>query len=169
MIARIDDRAILCRTVRLLVCVTLVASSALTVPLYVFLPSIVRLFFGEAFLDCVGPGRILLAAAVVLSSNRVLTVVFRAIGRPMDAGIAEAIALGVTVVGLGLLLKPLGLIGAATTSFVAYLVSTIWMLWRAGRHFELPIRVFLFPGRDALPLLRQLGAIIAGRKNELSA
>jgi O-antigen/teichoic acid export membrane protein len=138
---------------RHLVTVTLVVSIVVTIPFIVFLPVVVDIAFGPRFAGSVGPGRILLVATIFQSVNRVLTTVLRAIGRPLDAGIGESIALAVTVIGLVVLLGRLALAGAAVTSLAAYLVSMIWMIRRAGRVLHLPAMAILVPDRDMILLL----------------
>ena len=80
--------------------------------------------------------------------------VLRGIGRPLTAGIAEFVALGATVAGLGALLPTLGLIGAAWATLLAYSVSGIWMAWRIRSFIGLPIRQLLTPDREGVELVR---------------
>ena len=74
-------------------------------------PLLVRGFFGDAYAPAITVARILLLAGVVLSVNRVAGSVLKAIGRPFDAGIAELMGLGATVVLLGIFIPTLGLNG----------------------------------------------------------
>lgn len=160
LIAGMDDGDDRSEAARRLVAVTFVASIFVTIPLFTLLPAIVRFLFGPEFSASVGPGRILLVAAVFLSLNRVLTMLFRAIGRPLEAGIGESIALVVTVVGLAFLLRRFALVGAATTSLAAYLTSMIWMIRRVSRALRLPARKFLVPDRDIVLSLQHMGETI---------
>jgi O-antigen/teichoic acid export membrane protein len=121
------------RTARRVIAGTLLASSALTIPVLLLLPRLIVAFFGRPYLAAVPAARILLVAAVVLSTNRVLGAVLRAAGRPLDTGWAELLALVVTGAGLAVLLPAFGLMGAAITSLLAYLVSVGWMAQRVTR------------------------------------
>jgi len=138
------------RAARRLIHVTLLGSVAATVPLLALLPTIIQVFFGRAFLGAVGPARVLLVAAVALSVGRVLGAVLRAVGRPLDAGLAEAAALGVTVLGLAVLLPFLGLMGAAFTSLAAYLLSAGWMAARLARALRVSAVALLLHDRTTM-------------------
>jgi O-antigen/teichoic acid export membrane protein len=131
---------------------TLLGAGAVAAPLVVFAPWLVRLVFGDAFAGAAQVSRILLAAAVVLTTNHVLQAVLKGLGRPLEAGAGEALALGATFAGLALLLPWLGLAGAALTALSAYLVSSLWLATRVGHAVGLnPVRIFLaVPGRTAL-------------------
>ena len=144
------------------VSITGFGATLLTLPLLVLTPQLIELFFGTAFLPAVDVTRVLLVAAIALSLNRVLQVVLQAANRPLDAGIAEIIAVGMTVAALAVLLPALGILGAGVASLLAYTTSTAWMLGRARRLLGASIREFLVPSREdlrrAVAPLRRLGA-----------
>src|SRR5205807_1714835 len=94
---------------RRLVGLTVVSSAAITVPLVAFTPMVIDLAFGNAFRGAAVVSRILLIAAIILGTNRVLGSILTGIGRPLDAGIAESVALVATFAGLASLLPTLGL------------------------------------------------------------
>lgn len=122
---------------------TAFSAAVLTLPLLVFAPQIIRVFFGTAFSGATTACRILLVAAVMLAVARLLGVFLKAIGRPLDAGIAEFVALGVTVVLLVGLLPLLGITGAAIASLAAYSVSAAWSFRRLCRATGLAFRDFI--------------------------
>jgi O-antigen/teichoic acid export membrane protein len=148
-VASADSAGERVRQARHLVGVTLLASVAVTVPVIAALPWLIRTFFGDAYAAAAGPGRVLLLAAVALSAGRVLGALLRAVGRPLDAGLAELFALVATVLGLVLLLPALGLAGAAFTSLGAYLLSSGWMAGRVARALGVSPARLLLPGREA--------------------
>jgi O-antigen/teichoic acid export membrane protein len=126
----------------------LLGAACITVPMVVFTPLLIRVLFGEAFLGAAPVARVLLVAAIFLSTNRVIDAVLKAIGRPLDAGMAECLSLGVTVAGLALLLPRLELLGAGVTSLLAYCSTTAWMASRAARALEVaPVALLLPRGR----------------------
>lgn len=133
---------------------TLLCSLLVSVPVALFAGPLVDLFFGHAFAPSTPIARVLLIAAVVLGANRVLEAILRAVGRPLDAGIAEFIALGATFAGLATLLPLLGLMGAAVASLLAYGVSSAWMLRRASLAFGIPVRRLLDIDRQDVAWLR---------------
>lgn len=121
------------RAARRFVSLTLALSFAVCMPLIVLAPQIVDLLFGAGFHEAGDISRILLVSVVVFSMNRSIEAVLRAVGRPLDAGIAEIIAVTVSLTALAVLLPALGLVGAALSSVLAAAVSGAWMIRRAGR------------------------------------
>ncbi len=108
-------------------------SLAVTAPLLVLAPRVIRWFFGTAFEGAASCARVLLVGAVFLSLGRIATAALAAAGRPLAAGAGEAIALVVTLVLLPILLPAYGLIGAAVASAVAYATSLGWSTRRLHR------------------------------------
>ena len=138
---------------RRLVSVTVALSSFIALPVLLLAPQLVVLFFGDAFRLAATVTRVLVLAGVGFSASRALEAVLRAIDRPLDAGIAEVVALGATCVGLAVLLPTLGLLGAGLASLLAYLVSCAWMTVRAARALEIRWLHLLLPDRASLTLL----------------
>jgi O-antigen/teichoic acid export membrane protein len=150
------------RKARHLIAVTLLGSLAVTGPVLLFLPALVDVFFGAAYRGAVNPGRVLLVAAVAFSVSRALGAVLRAVGRPLDAGLAEAVALGATVLGLAVLLPLLGLMGAALSSLGAYLLGAGWMAARLARALDVSPRALLLPDRELLALIPRVATTLGG-------
>jgi O-antigen/teichoic acid export membrane protein len=138
---------------RRLIGLTAVTSVAVTLPLIVFTPFVIDLAFGNAFRGAVLVSRILLFAGIILSTNRVLSSSLMGLGRPLDAGIAESVALFATFVGLATLLPAFGLLGAGLASFLAYSVSASWMVWRITRTLGLSAKDLLLPKRAGVQLV----------------
>lgn len=143
------DPAARIAAVRRYVGLTFVSASLLTVPLVLFAPALIRLFFGHGFSSAATVTRVLLVAAVLLTSTRLVQAMLKAVGRPLDAGISEFMALGVTVVALGVLLPWLGILGAGIASLLAYAASCVWTARRAARALELAsVRELVFARRN---------------------
>jgi O-antigen/teichoic acid export membrane protein len=123
----------------------LVGAACVAVPMIAFTPLLIRVFFGHDFLSATAVTRVLLVATVLLSANRVIGALLKAIGRPLDAGAAELLSLGMTVGGLALLLPRLELLGAGLTSLLAYSITTAWMTWKAARALNVPLLALLLP------------------------
>lgn len=134
-----ERRVIACWFVR----ASIVSSLLITVPMLLLCRPLTVLLFGESYAPVTNVARVLLVAGVALSVSRVLSTVLKASGRPLDAGIAEFVALGATVTGLAVMLPLLGLMGAACASLLAYAVSLSWMLRRATRALEIGWRELL--------------------------
>ena len=156
VIARLDPGEDRNAAARFFVGMTLVAATAVTLPILAFTPMIIDVFFGSAFADAADPSRILLLAAIVISMNAVLTAVVQAVGRPLDAGIAQGAALAGTIGGLAVLLPALGLIGAAVASLLAYGVAAAFLVHRAMRALEVPVGKVLIPDRATLVEFRSM-------------
>jgi O-antigen/teichoic acid export membrane protein len=125
--------------------ITLLATLCLTIPMILLMTPIVDFVFGSAFRPVAGIARVLLIGSVILGMNRVLGAAARGIGRPLDAGVAEGLALIVTVLALAVLLPMFGLMGAAVASLLAYLASAAWMLHKARRALGVTARSLILP------------------------
>jgi O-antigen/teichoic acid export membrane protein len=125
--------------------ITLLTTLCLTIPMILLMAPIIGLLFGSAFRPVAGVARVLLIGSVILGMNRVLGAVARGIGRPLDAGVAEGLALIVTVLALAVLLPMFGLMGAAVASLLAYLASAAWMLQKARRALGVTARSLILP------------------------
>ena len=112
---------------------TFISTAAVTVPVLLLAPEILRIVFGGDFVQATGVTRVLLVASIPLGTARVLEAVLKGINRPLHAGLAEGAGLIVTAVGLAALLPTLGLMGAAITSLAAYLLSAGVALHLANR------------------------------------
>ena len=129
---------------------TLLAGVIITVPLLILEPWLIRQLFGEDFEGAVDVGRVLLIAAVFFGLNRVVEAVLQGVGRPLEASIGEAIALGCTVAGLAILLPTVGILGAGITSLFAYLAANVFLLRRAAAALEVPVRGLIVPNPAVL-------------------
>ena len=112
---------------------TFISTAAVTVPVLLLAPEILRIVFGADFVQATGVTRVLLVASIPLGTARVLEAVLKGINRPLHAGFAEGAGLIVTAVGLAALLPTLGLMGAAITSLAAYLLAAGVALHLANR------------------------------------
>jgi peptidoglycan biosynthesis protein MviN/MurJ (putative lipid II flippase) len=97
---------------------------------------------------------ILLVASIPLAGVTILAAVFSAGTRILAAGVSEIATMGLTVVGLLLLLRPLGGLGAAIVSLVAYTFNFSWLLRIALRDHGGTLAEYLFIRRDELGQVR---------------
>jgi O-antigen/teichoic acid export membrane protein len=112
------------------VALTVVASVTVTLPILIFTQPLLVFFFGHSFASVANVARVLLLAAVILSTNCVLGATLAGLGRPLEQGIGELVALAGTAASLAVLLPRLGLLGAAIASVIAYAMSMAWMVHR---------------------------------------
>jgi O-antigen/teichoic acid export membrane protein len=129
---------------------TVLVSAAFTIPFILFAGPLIALLFGDAFRGATTVCRILLVAAVALSTTRAVGAILKAVNRPLDAGIAETLALLVTVVALAALLPKMGIMGAGVASLVAYLVSCAFSVRQAARALGIAPRSMILPTRTDL-------------------
>jgi O-antigen/teichoic acid export membrane protein len=141
------------RAARRMSTTALVGSVAVTIPVFVLMPQLVAIFFGDRYRGAASVARILVVAAIALSTNRVLGAILRAVGRPADSSWAELLALAVTAVGLAALVFPFGLTGAAITSLIAYTVSLCWMANRVTCALGLTISKMFIPDREMISII----------------
>lgn len=125
---------------------TFAATAAVTVPVLLLAPDILRIVFGSDFVQATGVTRVLLVASIALGTGRVLGAVLKGVNRPLHAGLAEGAGLIVTAVGLAALLPTMGLMGAAITSLAAYSVTAWVALHLANRALGTTSAELLRPG-----------------------
>lgn len=115
------------------IAMTAIASVVVSVPMIAIAPGLLRVLFGREFDSAAGAARVLLIAAILLSTNRAIGAVLRGLGKPLDAGVGETIALAVTGVALPILLWRMGILGAAFASLIAYATACAWNGSRCAR------------------------------------
>jgi O-antigen/teichoic acid export membrane protein len=162
MVARLNALAERQRMARLIVSATLVCATAVSVPIFVAEPALIRLLFGDSFAGAAGVGRVLLVAGVVFGLNRVLEALLQAIGRPLESSIGEGVALAVTAAGLAALLPTLGIMGAGITSLLAYSASSAFMVRRVSQALAVSPATLLKPERGAVGRLRAMAGQLPG-------
>ena len=135
------DHAFAARATR----VTLATIALFGIVLAAAVPFLVPLLFGEAFEPVIPMAQILLAAAVPLAGTGILAESLSAAGHPGIASRGEVIAAVFTIGGLFLLLPPLGGLGAAIVSLVAYGVSFAYVLRKASQHLPGGVVDYLAP------------------------
>jgi O-antigen/teichoic acid export membrane protein len=156
-VARLPDGPERAALARRMISLALLISAAVSLPVLLLAPLLIKIFFGSAFLGASDVARILMVGAVALTTNRALEAVLRGVGRPLEAGVAELIALGATAIGLAALLPTLGILGAGIASVIAYLVSMAWMTRRATRALGISATRLLNPDWSVLaPLAERL-------------
>jgi O-antigen/teichoic acid export membrane protein len=141
--------------------VTLAASVVMGVVLALLTPAILSVLFGPEFDGAIPMALVLLAASIPLAGAQVLSAGLQADGAPLIPSTGEGLALVITVVGLLLLLGPLGGIGAAMVSLAAYSTSFLFQLTMTRRRTGWPLRQLLVPTRaDARWARSTLGALV---------
>lgn len=116
---------------------TVMMSAILMIPILIMTPWLIGLTFGHDFVDSVPAARILLVAALLLSFNSVLSSILTGLRQPLVASVGQMISLVVSAVGLVVLLPPFGLVGAAITSLLAYLIANCYFIIKLASILEI--------------------------------
>ena len=152
------ERQLLPQAVRM----TIIATGGIGVVLAAITPTLLSVLFGPQFTGATAMALILLAASVPLFAAGVLSSGLQADGAPLIPSAAEAVALVITAVGLAVLLKPLGGVGAAIVSLAAYSTSFVVQVVMAHRRLGVPLTDFLVPCRADAEWARSVfGGLIA--------
>lgn len=146
-VARLDTDEEREAVARRYIAATVVLSALTTIPVLLFTRWLIEVLFGAAFGGATNVCRVLLLAAVALSTGRAVQAILKAINRPLDAGIAETLALVVTVAVLAVLLPGMGIMGAGLASLFAYVASTTFAVHRAARALKVSAVALLLPAR----------------------
>lgn len=123
--------------------VALAAAGAMALVLVLLAGPLVRLVYGDAFQPAVSALRILLPGSVLYAGTFVLVSGLSAVNRPFTGGLAQAIGVVVTTVGLILFLADGGIDAAALISTIAYGLGFGFALVLYRRAVALPWHSFL--------------------------
>ncbi len=96
-------------------------------------PFLIPILYGSDFAPSVLPAEILILSTVFVGIGQAWAGVMRGLGRPLVPAKAELLSLVATVIGLALLLPLYGIIGAAVTSFGAYLIAAVFLYLQLHR------------------------------------
>jgi enterobacterial common antigen flippase len=119
-------------------------------------PWLVTTLYGSDFAGAVAPLRLLLPGVCCWAAASVMTSGLKALGQPGAASAAQFIGVGVTVVGLVVLLPPLGIAGAAITSTASYATVFALLMLLFARSTRTRIRDTL----GARALIRDIGSMM---------
>lgn len=128
-------------------------------------PVAVPLLFGNEFRSVVPLVSILVVGALFIGISLILGSALQGHGRPQDAMRPQLVGLVVTVVGLAIVLGPLGALGAALVSVLAYAAVLAGTVRAAVREFGVPPSALLMPrAEDVHRLVRVVQARRRGRR-----
>src|SRR5205807_6254780 len=141
------------RALRTTLSLTALVAIGLMVPVGIILPWL----FGNNFSGAVDMARLLILAAVPQAGAEILASGLIGGGAPGWAARGQLVALAITIPGLLLLLQPLGGVGAALVSLVAYTVTFVFFLLKTIQQKGGRWSDYLVPRRsDATALLNAL-------------
>ncbi|MDA0163866.1 oligosaccharide flippase family protein [Solirubrobacter ginsenosidimutans] len=143
--------------------ITLLTTTAISIAIAAVTPILLRVLFGPEFGAATLMTFILLAAAIPLAGGAVIGAALQGDGAPAVPSLAEGLALVITVGGLWLTLGPLGAVGAAIVSLVAYSASFVFQLVAARRRWPASLRQYLVPSREDLQWAWELSGRVRRR------
>lgn len=125
--------------------ITISLAIVLCLTLAMVTPVAVVILFGERFRAAIPAALILMPAAGVLGLNLVLQEGLRGMGHPYAPLQAELAGLAVTAVALALMLRPMGIMGAAIASLLGYSTVNAVLLINTRRCTRTSLRDLLLP------------------------
>ena len=146
--------------------IVLLASVILAIILGGLASWLVRLLYGDDFAGAVTPLRILLPGVCCWATVSIVGSSLKAINRPSAASISQFVGVGVTIVGLALLVRPLGIVGAALTSTVSYATVLAVGVMLFARATGTTVRSTIGPGsvlREGIWLIRRATSTMSAR------
>jgi O-antigen/teichoic acid export membrane protein len=127
---------------------TIAGSTTLAAATAIVSPFALRYLFGREFVAAEPMLLILLVGSLALALNAILSSACSSAGHPGVAARAEIYAILITVPGLLLLLAPLGGVGAAIVSVLAYSLTDAYLIREARRRFGGRVVDYLLPRRE---------------------
>jgi len=117
----------------------LVCGGLFALALFWSAPFLIRSVYGASFAGAVLPLRILLPGVVLMAATGIINCGLQAVNRPTMASYAQICGLVVTLIGLKMTLKPLGIVGASLTSTASYTVCFLVALLLLGKEQDFMI------------------------------
>lgn len=147
--ANSDESALLVgKTMRL----TLYAQFLVLIPLWIAAPVILRVVYGEGFVEAAGTMRLLLLASVVWSAAMIVISGLNGFGHPGFSTIARLCSGVITVVTLFYMLPRWGMNGAAVSSLLGYSTMLVVALLFFLRKQDVSFWEFMHPRRQDISL-----------------
>jgi O-antigen/teichoic acid export membrane protein len=136
----------------------IVLSVGLAVVLIVLTPLAFPFIFGPAYRVATKCAVVLVVAAMISGMNNLIEEGLRGLGKPGSALTAELTGLLVTAIALALLLKPIGILGAAIASILGYATTFMVAVYRSSRATGLPLTTLARPRSDEITVtVRSIG------------
>ena len=121
------------------------------------LPLWISRLFGEGFEEAIGPTWLLLASSVILVPGLIAGAGLASAGRPGLRSMALVVALVTNLVGLVVLVPPLGALGAAAAALLGSAFSTAFGVVMVSKLVSMPAVAFLLPRRSDVDVLSAEG------------
>jgi O-antigen/teichoic acid export membrane protein len=133
---------------------TLYAQFLVLIPLWITEPYVLRLVYGEGFVEASGTLRLLLVASIVWSAAMIVISGLNGLGHPGLSTVARLSSSVITVVTLYYLLPSMGMMGAAVSSLIGYGTMLAVALFCLLRKQKMSFWEFIRPRRDDISLAK---------------
>lgn len=120
-------------------------AAATSVPFMLLAPFALPLVFGSSFAPSIPCALVLVPAGAILAWARIAEAGLQGLGRPTIVLIAEAVAAGVTLAALPVLLHAYGIFGAAVASLLGYSTIAVFTLVTIRRSTHQRVRSLVIP------------------------
>lgn len=127
------------------------------------LPLWISFIFGKGFDAAIEPTWLLLASSVLAVPGLVAGAGLDSAGRPGLRSFALVLSLVLYLVGLLLLVPPIGALGAAIAGLASVVVSTVVVVGAASKILRTPMRKFFVPERADITLMSETIRIVSRR------
>jgi O-antigen/teichoic acid export membrane protein len=134
----------------------IVLSSCLGMVLIVLTPLVFPFIFGPAYRLATTCAVVLVVAAMISGMNSLTEEGLRGLGKPGSALAAELSGLVVTAVSLAVLLRPMGIMGAAIASVAGYTTTFAVALYRSIRATGASLAALTSPRSDEIAVTAKL-------------
>lgn len=123
---------------------TLWLSFGLAIILLFTLPLLIRVLFGNEYVDALTPARILVVSSIFIGGNRVIQAGLKALNRPIISGIGGIIAVVLSLILLFFLLPTYGIIGASVASLITNVLLCVSLIAYLFQSYDFSIQKILF-------------------------
>jgi O-antigen/teichoic acid export membrane protein len=145
---RNESTALMGKTLRL----TLYAQLLVLIPLWIAAPFIMRIVYGEGFVEATGALRLLLVASMIWSAAMIIISGLNGLGHPGLSTVARLCSTVTTVVSLYWLLPLWGINGAAVSSLLGYGTMLVIALICLSRKQKISFWEFMRPRRQDISI-----------------
>lgn len=115
-------------------------TGALALFLFVTLPFLLPVVYGDDFVPSLQAAQVLVIAAIFLGIGSIWRQALAGMGQPFIASQAELFSLVVTAIGIYFFVPPYGILGAAWVSLVAYSLATFYLGMKLKHSLEISWR-----------------------------
>jgi O-antigen/teichoic acid export membrane protein len=134
---------------------SLAMAAAMILVLWVLVPWLLPLLFGEPFSPAVPIANLLLLGTLPLAAKLMFQQALKAWDRSLVVGRSELVGLAVAAMSIAILMPAFGLIGVAWSLVLSQIATAAMMGYSLQRELQLPLMKLLVPTADDWQLIRE--------------